>query len=74
MVPVVGIAAVGYFEEQDFQEWKEENPDLGRSDYACEMSQVSAEVIDEMLQELPEQVRPSREFLISKLPECAAQL
>ena len=73
MVPVAGIAAAGYFEEQDYQEWKEQNPELGRSDYACEVSQFSAEVIDDMLQELPEQVRPSREFVLSKLPECTAQ-
>ena len=71
MVPVAGIAAVGYFEEQDFQEWKEQNPGLDRSDYACEVSQVSAEVIDDMLQGLPAQVRPNREFVLSKLPECA---
>ncbi|MEO9823007.1 MAG: hypothetical protein ABJF50_01150 [Paracoccaceae bacterium] len=72
MVPVVGIAAVGYFEEQDYQEWKEENPELGRSEYACEVSQVSAEVIDDMLQGLPEHVRPSREFVLAKLPDCAS--
>lgn len=72
MVPVAGIAAVGYFEEQDYQEWKEQNPELGRADYGCEVSQVSAEVIDDMLQDLPEAVRPSREFMLSKLPECAS--
>lgn len=73
MVPVAGIAAAGYFEEQDYQEWKELNPELGRADYACEVSQVSAEVIEDMLQDLPEQVRPSREFMISQLPRCLPQ-
>lgn len=73
MVPVAGIAAAGYFEEQDYQEWKEQNPGLGRSEYACDVSQASAEVIDDMMQGLPEQVRPSRKFLLSKLPECAPQ-
>ena len=73
MVPVAGIAAAGYFEEQDYREWKEENPELGRKDYACEVSHVSAEVIDDMLQGLPEDIRPSREFLLSKLPECTPQ-
>jgi hypothetical protein len=70
MVPVAGIVAGGYFEEQDYREWKEQHPELGRSDYACEVSHVSAEVIDGMLQDLPERVRPSREFVLSKLPEC----
>lgn len=73
MVPVAGIAAAGYFEEQDYQEWKAQNPGLGRTDYACEVSRVSADVIDDMLQGLPEDVRPSREFLLSKLPDCTAE-
>ena len=70
MVPVAGIAAAGYFEEQDYQEWKAQNPEMGRKDYACEVSRVSAEVVDDMLQGLPEDVRPSREFLLSRLPDC----
>jgi uncharacterized membrane protein YebE (DUF533 family) len=70
MVPVAGIAAAGYFEEQDYQEWKAQNPDLGRADYACEMSRISADVVDEMLQDLPEDVRPDRDFLLSRLPTC----
>ena len=26
MVPIAGIAAAAYFEEQDYQEWKQQNP------------------------------------------------
>lgn len=61
--PFVGIAALAYFEEQDYQEWLEENPQGTRTLYACEVAAMTAEVIDEVLQELPEKVRPSPEQL-----------
>ena len=57
--PVVGIAAIGYFEEQDFQEWLAENPNGTRTQYACEVAQLSAEVVDEVLHDLPEAIRRS---------------
>lgn len=69
-VPLAGIAAVGYFEHGDYQEWKEDNPDGGLGDYGCEVGTISAEVIDEVLQELPETVRPSRDLVLARLPEC----
>lgn len=57
--PVVGIAAMGYFEEQDFQDWLIENPSGTRTQYACEVAQLSAEVIDEVIRDLPDSIRPS---------------
>lgn len=71
-VPLVGMAAVGYFEHRDFQEWKQENPDGDWQDYGCEVGTVSAQVIDEVLQELPEEVRPGRDLVLSQLPACDA--
>ena len=58
VTPVVGIAAMGYFEEQDFQDWLIENPSGTRTQYACEVAQLSAEVIDEVLHDLPDAIRP----------------
>ncbi|MFH1517162.1 MAG: hypothetical protein ABIH17_04685 [Pseudomonadota bacterium] len=72
VLPIAGIAAAVAFERQDFLEWKEENPDGDVEDYGCEVSTVSAEVIDEVLQDLPGQVRPSRDWLLSRMPDCEA--
>lgn len=71
VVPVAGIAAAVAFEREDYLEWKQDNPDGDLEDYGCELSAVSAEVVDDVLQDLPEQVRPARDWLLSRLPECA---
>jgi len=69
-VPVAGIGAAVAFERQDFLEWKEDNPEGDLETYGCEVSVVSAEVVDDVLQDLPEQVRPSRDWLLSRMPDC----
>ena len=71
-IPVAGIAAVTYFETEDFLEWQEENPEGTKMDYACEIADASASVVDETLQSLPKRVRPSSDFVLSKLPDCSA--
>lgn len=72
VVPVAGIAAAAVFEHQDYLEWKNDNPDADLGDYGCEISAVSAEVVDDVLQDLPEEVRPSRHWLLARMPECEA--
>lgn len=72
VVPVAGIAAAVAFEREDYLEWKEENPDGDLQDYGCEVSSISAEVVDDVLQDLPEQIWPSRDWLLSQMPECEA--
>ncbi|MDP3526560.1 MAG: hypothetical protein Q8S27_18460 [Hoeflea sp.] len=72
VLPVAGIAAAVAFERQDFLEWKEDNPDGDIEEYGCEVSALSAEVIDEVLQDLPEQVRPSRDWMLARMPSCEA--
>jgi hypothetical protein len=71
VLPVAGIAAAIAFEREDYLEWKQDNPDGDLEAYGCEVSAVSAEVVDDVLQDLPEQVRPSRDWLLSRMPECA---
>lgn len=71
--PFVGIGVVGYFERQDFVEWQEDNPEGTLAEYSCEVATISAEVADEVLQELPESVRPSRDQLLSYLDGCDRQ-
>lgn len=70
-VPIAGIAAAGYFERRDFLEWQTENPNGTFEDYSCEVARLSADVIDEVLQELPEAARPSKDFVISSLSDCS---
>lgn len=69
-VPVVGIGAVTYFEEQDYREWLEEHPDGTRQQYSCKEASLSAEVVDEVLQGLPEFMRPAPETVLGKMPKC----
>ena len=70
MVPIAGIAAGAYFEEQDFQEWKQQNPNGSRQDYACEVAALTAEILDELLREIPDNLRPSEKRLTDQLPKC----
>jgi len=70
MVPIAGIAAGAYFEEQDYREWKQQNPNGNRQDYACEVAALTAEILDELLQEIPDNLKPSGEHLTDQLPKC----
>ena len=70
MVPIAGIAAGAYFEEQDYREWKQQNPNGNRQDYACKVAALTAEILDELLQEIPDNLRPSRQRLTDQLPKC----
>ncbi|SDJ39354.1 hypothetical protein [Lutimaribacter saemankumensis] len=69
-VPLAGVGAIAYFEEQDFQEWLVENPEGTRQQYACEVASLTAEVVDDVLQGLPEIMRPAPETVLGYLPEC----
>ena len=77
-VPVAGILAApaiaGSFEVADFNEWRTDNPEGGFGDYACEAGGMSAELVDEVLQELPEPMRPSPDKIRSWMPRCGVSL
>ena len=79
-VPVLGAGLIVYFEEQDFQEWVNENPDGSRSDYLCEVAKYSAEIVDDMVadtieaaQNLPKSIRPNAETVKTwlEVPKCS---
>lgn len=79
-VPIVGAGLILYFEEQDFQEWLDENPDGDRAQYACEVAAHSAEILDvvvadtvEAAQSLPKSVRPNAETVRAwvQIPKCS---
>ena len=69
-VPIVGLGAIVYFEERDYQEWLEQNPTGTRQEYACEVVDLTIEVLDDVLQELPERVRPEPETVFRLMPKC----
>ena len=70
MVPLAGLAAGAYFEEQEYEEWLEDNPDGSRQEYLCEVTALSSEVLDEVLMGLPELIRPSKSAVTDMMPEC----
>lgn len=69
-IPIVGTGAAVAFETRDFQNWQTDHPEGTFSDYSCEVASLSAEVVDEVLQDLPETVRPTPAMVLSQLPEC----
>ena len=74
VIPAAGIVAApgiaGYFETADFEDWKRDNPEGTFSDYACEAGKMSAEMVDDVLLELPDMIRPSPDAVRSKMPQC----
>lgn len=72
VVPVLGAGAAAAFEAQDYRDWQGENPEGTWADYSCETATLSAEVVDDVLQDLPEQMRPNRDTVLGWLPECGA--
>ena len=57
MLPIAGAAAGIYFEESEFQEWLIDNPNGKRSDYLCEIAEITSEIIDEVINTLPKSIR-----------------
>lgn len=52
-VPFAGPAAVGYLEERDCRAWLAAHPGSTSADYFCDIAEATAEVVDEMLVDLP---------------------
>ncbi|MEM7302712.1 MAG: hypothetical protein AAF468_16670 [Pseudomonadota bacterium] len=69
-VPLLGLAAAAAFEHSDFKVWQADNPEGDLAAYGCDVATNSAIVIDDVLQELPESVRPSRNLVLAQLPTC----
>ena len=65
-VPLLGVGAVVFFEEQDRREWLEANPGKTSADYACAIGEVTVEIMDEFMAELPEKLQRVR----LPIPEC----
>ena len=53
-----------------YHEWKELFPEGTREDYACDMAGLTAEVVDEVLQELPATFRLPERRVRNLFPDC----
>lgn len=68
-IPVAGIVAASYFEYSQYKSWQASNTELEFADYASEVGGDTEQVMDEVLQELPEDIRPNEgvvQLLVSK--------
>ena len=70
MLPIAGAAAGIYFEESEFQEWLIDNPNGKRSDYLCEIAEITSEIIDEVIDALPQSIKSGENLLRATTPEC----
>jgi hypothetical protein len=70
MLPIAGAAAGIYFEESEFQEWLIDNPNGKRSDYLCEIAEITSEIIDEVIDALPQSIKSGEKLLKATTPEC----
>ena len=70
MLPIAGTAAGIYFEENEFQEWLIDNPNGKRSDYLCEIAEITSEIIDEVIDALPQSIKSGETLLKAITPEC----
>ena len=73
MLPIAGAAAGIYFEESEFQEWLIDNPNGKRSDYLCEIAEITSEIIDEVIDALPQSIKSGENLLKAITPECTKQ-
>lgn len=63
-VPVVGLAALGWFEKREYEEWQLEHPHGTFDDYAREMLAVAEEIAQDYLAQMRGQTMtptPSRD-------------
>jgi len=70
MLPFAGAAAGLYFEESEFQKWLIDNPNGKRSDYLCEIAEITSEIIDEVIDALPQSIKFGENLLKAITPEC----
>lgn len=69
-IPVLGTAAFGAFEYNDYLQWLEENPSGTKEQYGCEVLNNTSEVFSDVANELPENIRPSQEAVLAVMPTC----
>ena len=70
MLPFAGAAAGIYFEESEFQEWLLDNPGGTRSNYLCEIADITSEILGEVINDLPQSIKSNKKLIETIAPEC----
>ena len=70
MLPFAGAAAGIYFEESEFQEWLLDNTGGTRSDYLCEIADITSEILGEVINDLPQSIKSNKKLIETIAPEC----
>ena len=70
MLPIAGTAAGIYFEESEFLEWLIDNSNGKRSDYLCEIAEITSEIIDEVIDALPQLIESGENLIQVISPAC----
>ena len=52
-IPFIGSVVFAAVEINDFKSWQKENPNKTKGDYACETAKASIEVLDDLMDDLP---------------------
>ena len=73
MLPFAGAAAGIYFEESEFQEWLLNNPGGTRSDYLCDIADITSEILDEVINDLPQSIKPNKKLIETIAPKCESK-
>ena len=72
MMQFAGVGMGAYFEEQDYQQWKLDNPNGSRRDYGCEVTLVTLDLLDEFLIDIPDFISLSRDFFVKQISQCSS--
>jgi len=64
-VPVLGLIAIGWFEKQEYEEWKQDNPDGTPEQYANEVADLVYEVAESYYYEDITQEKSDRDSMES---------
>lgn len=65
-IPALGTLIAAGFEYWDYSEWKKANPEGEVQEYALETIEVSKQIADEVLAELPDALKPNPETLMAQ--------
>ena len=72
-MPVVGLVAVGWFEKQEYDEWKQQYPHGDLQQYSQQVGRLVAEVADEYYEEIKKEI-PSTYSLKNKEAELPPRI
>ena len=70
MLPFAGAVAGIYFKENNYKDWLQGNPNGTKSQCLCELAEITVEILDKVINDLPQAIKPSEMFLTKMVPNC----